>query len=372
MPIMGRYLGRSILGFTGLVMAMLMILLGIYLFAAEQDDIGVGSYALSDAFWFSLLNLPRQVFILLPIAALIGSLLALGSFARTSELTVMRAAGVSAMRLGAWAGATGVAMALAAWLIGDYVAPPLERMAREHKTFAKFKQVSLTGNQRAWAKDGDTFISVQQQTNENQFGGVYVFRFDSDRRLISIGHAIDARASADNLWELRDYAESVIQAPNATANATDGAMPAVGESIIASRVPTQMLATNFPSEFLGLATSTPDSLSGRMLLNLIRHNRANGLETRAFETALWVRVARTVAMVFLVMLAVPFALAGSARSGGGGVRMILGILVGTAFTLFAKMLEDGAVVFDLAPIVVAWAPTAVLATITLIALARIR
>jgi lipopolysaccharide export system permease protein len=349
-------------------MAMLMILLGIYLFATEQDDIGVGSYALSDALWVSLLNLPRQVFILLPIASLIGALLALVNLARTSELTVMRAAGVSVMRLGAWAGATGVAMTLAAWLIGDYVAPPLERMAREHKTFAKYKQVSLTGNQRAWAKDGDTFISVQQQTNENQFGGVYVFRFDSERRLISVGHATDARASADNLWELRDYAESVIQ----RHNADQGATPTVGQNIIASRVPTQMLATNFPSEFLGLATSTPDSLSGRVLLNLIHHNRANGLDTRVYEIALWVRMARTVAMVFLVMLAVPFAVGGTARSGSGGVRILLGVLVGTAFSLFAKMLEDGAAVFDLTPFFVAWVPTALLAVATMIALARVR
>ena len=368
MPIMARYLGRSIAAFTGLVMAMLMILLAIYLIAAEQDDIGVGSYALSDAFLFAVLNLPRQIFMLLPIAALIGALLALGNLARTSELTVMRAAGVSAMRIGVWAGATGVAMAIGSWIIGDYVAPPLERLAREHKTFAKYKQISLTGNQRAWAKDGDTFISVQQQTNENQFGGVYVFRFDSERHLISVGRATDARASDDNLWELRDYAESVIQ-PRA---AEDSANPAMGESIVASRVATQMLATNFPSEFLGLATSSPDSLSGRTLLNLIRHNSANGLETRAFETALWVRIARTVALVFLVMLAVPFALGGSARSGGGGVRILLGIMVGTAFTLFAKMLEDGAGVFSLAPIVVAWVPTAVLALITMVALARVR
>jgi lipopolysaccharide export LptBFGC system permease protein LptF len=77
-------------------------------------------------------------------------------------------------------------------------------------------------------------------------------------------------------------------------------------------------------------------------------------------------------MVFLVMLAVPFALGGSTRTSGGGVRTLLGILVGTAFTMFAMMMENGAGVFDLTPLVVAWTPTVVLATITLIALARVR
>jgi lipopolysaccharide export LptBFGC system permease protein LptF len=74
----------------------------------------------------------------------------------------------------------------------------------------------------------------------------------------------------------------------------------------------------------------------------------------------------------LVILAVPFAVGGSVRAGGGGVRTLLGILVGTAFSLFAKLLDDGALVFDLAPVVVAWTPTALLAVVTLIALARVR
>jgi lipopolysaccharide export system permease protein len=337
------------------------------LFASEQDDIGVGSYALSDAFWFALLNLPRHAFDLLPIGALIGALLALGNLARTSELTVMRAAGVSPMRLGVWAGMTGALLAIGTWMLGDYVAPPLERIAREQKTFAKYKHVSLTANQSAWAKDGDTFISVQQQTTDNEFGGVYLFRFDCDRHLLSVGRASGARASADNLWELTDYAESVIR-----PRAEDDPTPALGESVIASHVPLQTLATNLSPEFLGLASSEPQTMPGRTLLNVIRHYRANGLDTRTFETALWARIARTASLVFVVMLAVPFALGGSARSGGGGVRTVLGILVGTAFFLLAKMMENGALVFNLSPVVVAWTPTALLATVTLIALARIR
>lgn len=368
MPIMARYIGKAITGFTLLVMAMLLILFGIYLFAAEQDDIGVGTYALTDAFWYSILNLPRHAFDLLPIGALIGALLALGNLARNSELTVMRAAGVSALKLGLWAGITGVFLAGGTWIVGDYIAPPLERMAREQKTFAKFKQVSLAGRQSAWAKDGDTFISVQQQTTENQFGGVYVFRFDSERRLISVGRATAARASADKLWELRDYAESVIQ----PATLADGSRPAVGSSIVAARVQKQTLATNLSPEFLGLATAEPSVLPGRVLIGVIRHNQANGLDTRHLEIALWARIARTTALIFVVMLAVPFALGGSARSGTGGVRTLLGVLAGVSFFLLAKLLENGALVFDLSPIVVAWTPTVLLAVVTTTALAWMR
>ena len=54
------------------------------------------------------LNLPKYAFDMLPIAALIGSLLALGNLARSMELIVVRAAGVSVAQ-----GATSATFAIA-------------------------------------------------------------------------------------------------------------------------------------------------------------------------------------------------------------------------------------------------------------------
>jgi lipopolysaccharide export system permease protein len=369
MPLLLRYVGRSIVGFTLLVMAVLMILFSVYLFSTEQDDIGVGSYALGDAFMFVLLNLPRYVFDLLPVGALIGALLGLGNLARGSELTVMRASGVSILRLGAWAGAAGTLMAILSWGIGDYIAPPLEQYARQQKTFAKYQQISLTGNQSAWTKDGNTFMSVQQQTDENQFGGVYLFRFDDAHRLVEVGYARSAQVGPNNQWTLRDYAQSTIVQPQAADDPNQA--PPIGASIATSRVAEKTMTTNLPAEFLGLAAMDPESLPGRVLFGYIRHLRANGLDPTLFETALWTRIARTLAIVFMVMLAVPLSM-GSSRSASVGVRTVIGVLVGIGFFLVAKVFENGGQVFKLTPLVVAWSPTLLLAAVTMIVLARAR
>jgi lipopolysaccharide export LptBFGC system permease protein LptF len=47
-------------------------------------------------------------------------------------------------------------------------------------------------------------------------------------------------------------------------------------------------------------------------------------------------------------------------------------MIGVVFFLLARMLESGGAVFDVPPIIVAWAPTALLALITTIAVARVR
>ena len=68
-----RYLGRQILWFTLLVMALLVCLAALFLFIQEQDGIGTGSFGMLDAVFMTLLRLPAQAFQLLPIGALIGA-----------------------------------------------------------------------------------------------------------------------------------------------------------------------------------------------------------------------------------------------------------------------------------------------------------
>ena len=101
MNILDRYIMRSILGSVLMVVAVVLVLGALFVFIDQQDDIGIGHYTALEALWYTLLNLPQQAFELLPITVLIGSLLGLGSLARGSELTVIRATGVS---IGALAG----------------------------------------------------------------------------------------------------------------------------------------------------------------------------------------------------------------------------------------------------------------------------
>ena len=72
-----------------------------------------------------------------------------------------------------------------------------------------------------------------------------------------------------------------------------------------------------------------------------------------------------------MLLAIPFVL-GTLRSAGAGTRMMLGLLLGIGFFLLQRLIESGTVVFQLNPVLLAWLPTAVLALVTCILLARTR
>lgn len=355
MTLLDRYLARTVLLYTLLVMCVLLTLSTLFTFLGQQDDIGVGAYRTGDAFVFTLLNLPQQAFVLLPIGALIGAIVGLGNLAHESELVVVRAAGVSVWRIGFAAGLAGCVVMAMMWVLGEYVAPPLEQYARQLKTFSKFAGYNLSGSRSAWVKDGPRFINVQQQSADNMFGGVYVIAFDGKGALESVTRAETARVAQGRSWTLETVAETRL---------VDG-------RVEASRRPETVLQTDVNPGFLGLAVVNPGSLPTRGLYTYIAHLKRNGLDSGAYEIAFWSRISRTVAALIVCVLAVPFAL-GPLRSAGAGARMVAGILVGVAFFLLNRTLENSGEVYNLSPALVAWLPTLGLAGITAWAIGRAR
>jgi len=352
---LGGYIVRTVVGFTALVMLVLLALGALFLFIGQQDDIGTGSYTASQALLFVALNLPSYLFLLLPVGAMIGALLGLGNLARGSELVAMRAAGVTTLRFCGWLGVAGLILAVVLATLGEFVAPPLEKYGRQLKAFSKHNEFSFSGDQGAWLRDGDTIISLQQQSSRSIYGGVQVFRFDGERRLLSVGRAESARVDEENRWQLEGFVETRFG-----NNRTE-----------TGRSPLHPLRSTLSADLLGLAVVEPESLGIRDLRAYIAHLERNDLDSDTFELALWSRVSRIVTMMLVVLLALPFAM-GPMRSTGQGARAVIGILIGAGFVLLSQTLESSGRLLDLPPLLIAWGPTVLLAALTATLLARAR
>jgi len=355
MTLLDRYIIRSILGAVALVLTVVLVLGALFLFIGEQDDIGVGHYFVLDAVWFVILSLPQQAWQALPIAALIGALIGLGSLARGSELTVMRATGISVARLAA--AALGAAFILITFevAIGEFVGPQLQQAAKQYKAFSKFTDISYGGGSGAWVRDGNVILNVTRQSTDRRFGAMQVFELSPEHRLKAIGHAVRATAGQNRSWLLSDYAESRFTPGRVLTRP-------VGERVLESTV---------SAGFLGLAVEDPSELDIASLWGLIGYFRVNELDVRPYVFAFWSRIARTVAIAFAVLLAIPFVL-GSLRSAGAGSRTLVGLLLGLGFFLLQRLIESGTIVFQLNPVLLAWMPTALLMAVSLGLLARAR
>jgi lipopolysaccharide export system permease protein len=350
-----RYLYRTVLVYTLMTMAVLLALATLILFISQQSDIGVGSYSAGDAFLFTLLNLPQSAFELLPIGAMIGSLMGLGHLAAGSELVVTRASGVSVWRIAWPVGFAGLTLAIIMFGIGEYAAPTMAQFAKREKTIMKFADVSFAGTSSAWVKDGNRILRVQTGEVDRAFGGVSVFELDGPTRLLSIQRAARIEVADPGHWSLHNVATSRFEK----------------DKIEGDTVSELTLRSTVNREFLSLAATDPQMLTLHGLASYIDHLRRNSLETAAYEIGYWSRIARVFAVIIVTLLALPFVF-GPLRTTGAGTRTVVGALLGVVFFLVTRTVENGGQLFNLNPALVGWLPTAVVGVCTLIAISRTR
>ena len=353
MTILDRYFAKTILLHTLMVMAVLLALMTLVTFIGQQNEIGQGSYDVAGAFLVTMLQLPQQAYQVLPIGALIGAIIGLGGLARDSELTVVRAAGISVARVALSAALAGVVVAGLLWVIGEYFAPPADQYARQYKIFSRYSQLEFTGSRSAWIRQGSSFINVRRQAAENLFGGVFIYELDDDRRLKVVGRAETATQDKSGRWVLSSYAETRLEE----------------DRVEARTVPRLVTDKNFNPEFLSVAVTQPGALPLADLYAYKEHLKANELDSSEWEIAFWSRISRLVAAVVVCVFAVPFAF-GPLRSAGAGARTVLGILAGVLFVLVTQTLENSGQVYGLNPLLVAWGPTLLLLAISAVAIWR--
>ena len=93
-----RYIAKSVVGSIAIVLLVVIALDTISVYVDELDDVR-GDYTYLEAFWYAILSIPSSIYDYLPLSCLIGCLIGLGLLANTSELVVMRAAGVTLRQL---------------------------------------------------------------------------------------------------------------------------------------------------------------------------------------------------------------------------------------------------------------------------------
>ncbi len=354
MNLLSAYMMRTILASTALVLVVLLALAGLFEFIAELDDIK-GDYETPQVILFTALRLPNLAFEMLPVAALIGSLLGLGALAGNSEIIVMRSAGLSVTRLASMVAISGAVMLVLTGLLGEFIGPPLDFYARDMRMEARYQKDDDLRNNDAWVKDGSVYLHLERVNSEFDFGSIYLFRFDNENKLASIAKAENSGIDEQDNWILENLRETRFR--------NDGVQ------VVESSVAVESFEVN--AELLGNSLAKPLSLSARGLLVYIDYLKRNNLDASQYESEIWYRASRTLTVLVMPILSLAFVF-GSLRSGGAGGRLMIGVGVGLAYYLASETLANSGQVFDLNPAIVNWFPLLVLCGITAIALGRIR
>ena len=352
--ILSQYMMRTILASTALVLVVLLALAGLFEFIAELEDLK-NDYQAPQAIMYALLRLPILGFEMMPVSALIGSLLGLGALAANSEIIVMRSAGLSVGRLAQMVALTGLVLLAFTAVLGEFIGPPLDFYARDMRVESRVGQEEERLGNTTWVRDGAKYLHLERVSSEFEFGSLYVYSFDESNTLKSIALAENAGLDDRDRWRLENFRETQFRDDNV--------------QVVESSLTVESFDVN--AELLGSALAKPSSLSLRGLLSYIDYQKRNSLDPKIFETELWYRVSRTFAVMVMPILALAFVF-GGLRAGGTGARLMVGVVIGLAYYLASEMLANSGQVFDLNPVLITWLPSLVLVAVTMYALARVR
>ncbi len=328
MSILARYLAREILGAILVAVVALLMLFAFLDFINEVAAIGP-SYTLSLALLYILLMMPTHVLEVLPAATIAGALFAFARLSGSSEFTVMRASGLSVGRLAGYMTLLGLSIAALSHALGEYVVPHTERAAHQLKARATTGVVAQQFITGLWAKDGTSFINIQEMLPDASLRNMRVYVFDAHFRLTTIWHAEQAVWDGDGSWRLANVVETRIS-PQGTQTA---------------RLPSMKWRSDLNPDLLAVLMIPPERMSIKALRTYVQHLRENKQKTTRYEIALWSKLSFILASPVMLLLALPFAYAPPRASHVSG-RVLLGLLIGLAFHLLNRLAGHLGLLYD--------------------------
>lgn len=354
MTILDRYIARLVVNGTLMVLLVLAALLGFVDFVSEMGDVGKGQYGIFEAIAFVVLSLPGRMYELFPTAVLLGSLLSLGALASSSELTVMRAAGISVARFVRSVLQAGVILVIFVAVVGEVVVPVSERQAQTIRAVAQQEQTISLGEQHGfWARDGLRYIHVGRVYPGLQLGDVSVYELNESKQLARVINARSARYINDE-WQLRWIKRSSL--------GTD--------SVSSETVSQETWPKLLNPDLLNVVSVNPANMSAMELYRYSDYLQANELDSSHYRLAFWIKVLTPVSSLVMLLIALPF-IFGSQRSGGSGNRMMLGLLLGIGFFLLNRTMNHLGQVYGLDPLFSAAFPVVLVAMAGIFALRRV-
>lgn len=327
------------------ILAVLGVIVGLALLFAFIDELGdlEGGYGTVDALAYVALTSPRRLYEMLPMAALIGCLIGLGTLASSSELTVMRAAGVSLARI-VWAVMKPMlALLLAGVLIGEYLSPWSEDVAQARRAMAQGSGEALSSKRGIWHRQGDEFIHINAVQPGGVLLGVTRYRFDEARELESSSFARRARYE-EGRWVLENVATTRFSAERTDVIET----------------PTDVWDVELTPQLLGTVVQEPDALSILGLWQYIHYLAEQGLNNGRYWLAFWTKLLQPLVTLSLVLLAISF-IFGPLRSVTLGQRIFTGVVVGFVFRIAQDLLGPASQVYGFSPLLAVALPAALCA-----------
>ncbi len=341
MKILDYYLAATVTVAIALVIFGLLGILTLFSTMDEMDNIG-GGYNFLGVISYIAYTTPRRFYDLIPYCSFIGCLLGLGVLANNSELTIIRASGVSVLRISMAAILPVLALTIVGMAVGEYVVPDSERTAQTDRESAMSDQISSEFG--FWHREGDVFMHFARVEADGSLVGISQYEFDQHRQLRQTLFANKATfhhpSGESSWWALDGVSLSDVSDDNILTNQ---------QRMI------RWNSTLDPESLRSEILVEPDKISIMDLKSRIAYLEAQGLSSVPHQLAFWRKLLQPLATIALVFIAITFII-GPLREVAMGVRIVAGMMTSIAFKFLQDLLTPASIVFGFSPVLATLIP----------------
>ena len=341
MRLITRYVLSQLAASTLYTLVALLALYSFFDIIAQLPDIGKNNYDMPTMLTYVALSVPGHAYELLPLAVLIGVLVAMTQLVTHSEYTVIRTSGITLVHIAGILFSFGLVCALITLFLGEFGAPYAGQKAERLKLTATRSMVAQEFHSGIWVKDNANFINVREMLPDSTLLGIHVYTYNNAYQLQQTFMAERGSYNlANHSWNLENVALSSISPDRIT---TRHLKQMNWKSVIEPGILTVLLVV-------------PEQMSALSLIQYIQHLEDNKQKTQRYQIALWGKLFYPLACISMALLALAFT-PKQRRQGQLGLRLFAGICIGVAFHFINRLFGYLGLLHDWNPILSATLPT---------------
>jgi len=356
MKIRERYIAKTLLSYTIIVLVVWICIYSFFNFLAELDSVGKQGYTILSAFTYIILQLPEVVYKQASPIILLGCILGMGHLATTGQLLIFRVSGASILKITLLTLKNSLVFLLFFIAIGEFLAPVSSSFAETSRSNA-MENSSVSINQNGfWIRDGDNFINVRRNIDGRLFNSITVIEVNSSNKIERVIKSENAIFDGDSL----DMSGSEIFSIDESSSF---------DKISLKERNSYNKIVSFDQDLIDSLEKDPEDLSTWTLIKQIRFLTDNKLRSGVFEVELYKRLIQPVTLIAMILLAMLF-IFGSTRDVTLGRKIFFGVALGLSFEMLSRVASAMSLGLDFSPFLSSILPSITVMFISIIFLLK--